>query len=94
MCGHYCNVLRGLGLPSGQCAVTSTTLLSAACQVLGAAFRLTAPRRWIVDLLHGGISYCSLTGQAVATYGMGCRSFPAVTALVPDQGSSPIPGWR
>ena len=23
-----------------------------------------------------------------------CRSFPAVTALVPDQGSSPIPGWR
>lgn len=106
---------------------------------------------------HGRISCRSLTGQAVATYGMGCRSFPAVrrsvptvsvldlahwlspnfssswhsdvfwscgfdhietshafhqachrsgcsgsrcrsfpavTALVPDQGSSPIPGWR
>lgn len=43
MCGHYCNVLRGVGLPSGQCAVTSTTLLSAACQVLGAAFRLAEP---------------------------------------------------
>lgn len=39
-------------------------------RVLGAAFRLAAPREWIVDLLHGGISCCSLTGKAVATYGM------------------------
>jgi len=35
MCGHYFDVLRGVGLPFGQCAVTSTTLLSAACKDVG-----------------------------------------------------------
>jgi len=43
MCGHCFDVLRGVGLPFGRCAVTSTALLSAACQMMGAAFRLTAP---------------------------------------------------
>ena len=47
-------------------------------RVLGAAFRLSAPHGCIVQLLHGRISCCSLTGQAVATYeaALECRSTP------------------
>jgi hypothetical protein len=35
MCGHCCGVLLGVGLPLGQCAVTSSALLSAACTGVG-----------------------------------------------------------
>lgn len=36
-----------VGLPLGRCAVTSTAPLSAACQVQGAAFRLSAPHGFL-----------------------------------------------
>lgn len=53
MCGHCSDVLRGVGLPSGQCAVTLTPLLSAACPGVGRRLQAYGATQVNRLLVHG-----------------------------------------